>query len=109
VQGGAVQHAGRFEADGEVLRSGPGRLLDQSGDAVKDLGPGRLVLTTRSIRFEGPGGFDLPLTELRAATIEERRRLWLLTADRILEPDLPLDSIVKWGWTIEHWRKAAQG
>ncbi|MEC8422766.1 MAG: hypothetical protein VX000_03250, partial [Myxococcota bacterium] len=91
----------------EVLRSGPGRLFDQSREPVADRGPGRLILTRSHLRFEGPGGFSMPLTELRAATIEERRRLWLLTADRILEPDLPFDSIVKWGWVIEHWRKAA--
>ena len=108
VEDGIVQQQSRWDADGEVLRSGPGRLLDQSGSEVADLGPGRLVLTRDTLRFEGPGGFTLPLTELRAATIEERRRLWLLTADRILEADLPFDSIVKWGWVIEHWRKAAQ-
>lgn len=108
VEDGLVQQTSRFDADGEILRSGPGRLLDQSGRQVEDLGPGRLVLTRDTLRFDGPGGFTLPLTELRAATIEERRRLWLLTSDRILEPDLPLDSIVKWGWVIERWRKAAQ-
>jgi 1-acyl-sn-glycerol-3-phosphate acyltransferase len=108
VEGGLVQQESRFKADGEVLRSGPGRLLDQSGKKVEDLGPGRLILTRDTLRFDGPGGFTLPLTELRAATIEERRRLWLLTSDRILEPDLPFDSIVKWGWIIERWRKAAQ-
>ena len=108
VADGLVQHEGRFEATGEVLRSGPGRLLDQSGREVQDLGPGRLVLTRDALRFEGPAGFTLPLTELRAATIEERRRLWLLTADRILELDLPFDSIVKWGWVIERWRRRAQ-
>ena len=66
------------------------------------------MLTRDALRFEGPAGFTLPLTELRAATIEERRRLWLLTADRILELDLPFDSIVKWGWVIERWRRRAQ-
>ena len=94
-----------------LMESRPGRLLDRSGPREVELGRGQLVLTREGVRFQAdaccPPILDLPFSELRAVTIEESRRLWLMTADRIYEPDLPQDSIVKWGWIAERWRRAA--
>ena len=92
-----------------MMRSGPGEMYDQSGDIVRSLGPGHLVLNPDSLVWHGEQeDIIIPRNELRAATIEERRRLWLLTSERILEPDLPEDSIVKWGWIVDRWRKAEE-
>ena len=92
-----------------LMRSGPGEMYDQSGDIVRSLGPGYLALTPDSLVWHGEQeDIIIPRSELRAATIEERRRLWLLTSERILEPDLPEDSIVKWGWIVDQWRKAEE-
>lgn len=92
-----------------LLESQPGRLLDRSGPQAVTLGQGRLHLSRSGLRFHDGQHtlLDLPFSQIRAVTIEESRRLWLMTADRIYEPDLPLDSIVKWGWIAERWRRAA--
>lgn len=89
---------------GVLLESAPGRLIDQSGAAPVDLGEGRLVLRDDALIFDGPTPLTLTRAALRAVSLEERRRLWLMTADRILEPDLPGDSMVKWGWALQAWK-----
>ena len=86
-------------ADAALMESGPGRLLDQSGDLPVEASSGTLVLTRDDLRM---GDLHIPLRDVRSVSIEERRRLWVMTSDHIYEPELPQDSIIKWGWILKH-------
>lgn len=88
-----------------LLQSESCMLFDETGDQPSEVGAGRLTLTPERIWLDGTSGWTLPLSELAAANVENRRRLWLRTRDgRLFEPILPRESVRKWEQFIEHWR-----
>lgn len=96
-------------ARGLVLESEPLTLVDRTGDTPAPIGRGRLRLTPERLELDGDAAWSVPLAALVSVSAEQRRRLWLRTADRLYEPVLPRESVCKWEWVAEWWRRRAAG
>lgn len=98
----------RLDREGVALESGPCTLFDVSGDTPVLVGQGRLRLTREGLELHGTP-WRLGFTELRATSVELRRRLQLQTRDVIYEVVLPQESVVKWEWLVPLWQARARG
>jgi 1-acyl-sn-glycerol-3-phosphate acyltransferase len=99
----------RFGTDEVILESERMSLLDVTHDAPIDIGHGRLRLTPHRLELvDSAAQWIVPMSELRAVSVEMRRRLQFRTPDGLFEAVMPQESVVKWEWFTEHWRLAAQ-
>jgi hypothetical protein len=52
--------------------------------------------------------WTLPLSEMRAVAVDMQRRLQFRDKDgKPFEAVLPRESVLKWYWIADHWRKRA--
>ncbi len=103
-----VADVDRFGSDGVILASEETEMFDVTDDTPVPVGRGRVVLTQESVRLVGGDAWEIPLSELRSVSAEQRDRLYFFAKDRCFEPLLPGDSVVKWELVTEHWRARAQ-
>ncbi len=99
----------RYERDGVLLESEPMQLtaLGQATNPV--IAAGRLRLTEDALAVvDGDGAvrWSAPLSELRAATVDMRRRLQFQTRSGAVEAVMPTESVIKWVHWVNHWRGA---
>jgi 1-acyl-sn-glycerol-3-phosphate acyltransferase len=112
LEDGWYGDAARFEREQVVLESEPCELLALGGDHAS-LGKGRLRLTPEELTLvdetePGQVHWRLPLAQMRAVAVDMRRRLQFRDADaRGIEALMPRESVMKWYWIAEHWRKRA--
>ena len=99
----------RFSAEGVVMESERAELLDVTEDDAVPLGAGHLRLTAEGLSLHptpsAPPSWRLPFTELRATSVEMRRRLQFQGKERIFEVVLPTESAVKWEWMVPRWQR----
>ena len=99
----------RFSAEGVVMESERAELLDVTEDDAVPLGVGHLRLTAEGLSLHptprAPASWRLPFTELRATSVEMRRRLQFQGKERIFEVVLPTESAVKWEWMVPRWQR----
>jgi 1-acyl-sn-glycerol-3-phosphate acyltransferase len=104
--------AARFERDAVALESDPCELLALGGDHAS-IGKGRLRLTPEALLLVDEHDptdvrWRLPLAEMRAVAVDMRRRLQFRDSDaRGIEAVMPRESVMKWYWIADHWRKRA--
>ena len=55
----------------------------------------------------GDAVWQTPLSEVKVATIDMRRRLQFRTKDQAIELSMPEESVVKWVHFVNHWRGSA--
>lgn len=99
-----------YDQDGTVLIGDPAVLHDVTGDEMIDIARGRLRLTEESMMMVDPAGdavWQTPLSEVKVATIDMRRRLQFRTKDQAIELSMPEESVVKWVHFVNHWRGSA--
>jgi len=112
LQDGWYADAARFRDHNVVLESEPCELLALGGDH-ESLGKGRLLLTQEALtlvdeRDASSVRWRLPLGEMRAVAVDMRRRLQFRDAEaRGIEAVLPRESVMKWYWITDHWRRLA--
>lgn len=93
----------RLANEGVVVRSGAARLRD--GDALERvLGQGSFVLTRERLALEG-SDWSVPLDKIRAVSVEMRDRLQVRTAEALYELDFDEDSVLKWSFFLDLWRR----
>ncbi len=102
-----VADVGRFEAEGVVLESEEMTLLDITDEVSKEVGQGRLTLTSEALTLPG-SGWSVPLDKLLTATVDMRRRLQFRSKQGLFEAVMPTESVVKWKYVVGHWRAEAR-
>lgn len=104
-----VADAAAFAADGTILHSEEMELL-ALGDEIRSLGTGRMRLSPEALVFSAGAQavWTLPLSEMRAVAVDMQRRLQFRDKDgKPFEAVLPQESVLKWYWVADHWRKRA--
>jgi 1-acyl-sn-glycerol-3-phosphate acyltransferase len=102
----------RLAEAGIALESEPMVLLRLDEEVVQKEAEGRLYLTHEglSVRQGDEIRWRLPLEQLTAVAVDMRRRLQFRSKDsRSYEAVLPTESVVKWYWIVDAWRKRASG
>ena len=105
-----VADAAQHRKDGTVLLSDPASLLDVSGDELVPIADGRLRLTAEAMSMVDAAGseaWSVPLSEVKVATVDMRRRLQFRTKKQAIELSMPEESVVKWVHFVNHWRQQA--
>jgi hypothetical protein len=101
----------RLAREGVVLHSSqPVTLLDVSGEESTLVGHGHLLLTPMSLELRRSGAvvWSIPLVEMQAVSVDIGRSLFIRGEERVVEAIIPRESLVKWEWITEHWRRQAQ-
>ncbi len=110
--------------DAKLLESAPMTLLRIDGPQAERVGAGRLCLSRERLWLEAQEGastgagasantgasagaaWEVPLSGLAAVAVDLRRRLQFRTRDdQTFEAVMPAESVVKWHWIAEHWRR----
>ncbi|MCK6523912.1 1-acyl-sn-glycerol-3-phosphate acyltransferase [Myxococcota bacterium] len=104
-----VADPARFSAEGVVMESERAELFDVTEDDAVPIGAGHLRLTAAGLSLhptrKAPASWRLPFSELRATSVELRRRLQFQGKERIFEVVLPTESAVKWEWMVPRWQR----
>ena len=98
----------QFAADGTILRSDPATMLDVSGDEMVEIAQGRLRLTENTLAMHDAAdalAWSTPLSEVKVATVDMRRRLQFRTKEQAIELSMPEESVVKWVHFVNHWKQ----
>lgn len=94
-----------------LLKSEKMTLLRTDGEVVQQAAQGQLCLSREALWVEEDGTerWRLSFADCTAVAIDLSRRLFYRTRDqRSFEVVLPKESVVKWCWISEHWRRAAE-
>lgn len=96
----------RFAKDGTVLESEPAHMVDAMALEPTEIARGQLRLTPERVEM---GEWSLPLTELKAVSVDFRRQLQFVHDGGVAEAVLPTESCLKWEWITRHWMGRLQG
>lgn len=104
-----IQEEGSWNTprEGVILQSEPMELLETTVTPHR-VGTGRLRLTPEALELQGDTPWRLPLSELRAVSVDVGRHLYFLGPTQTFEAVMPQESVVKWEWMTEHWRQKAK-
>ena len=103
-----VPSASLFRNHGVLLESEVLTVYDAGGSEMLPLAAGKLQLTPTELRVAGTD-YSLPLESIQAVSIDIKRRLQLLVGDKIIEPVLPRESVLKWQFFTKAWVRRAGG
>ncbi len=94
-----------------LLKSEKMTLLRTDGEVVQQVAQGQLCLSREALWVDDAGTerWRLPFADCTAVAIDLSRRLFYRTRDQqSFEVVLPKESVVKWCWISDHWRRAAE-
>lgn len=98
----------RFRREGVALESKRMRLIDLSGRRPREIGTGRLQLTSAGLNLAGNVAWSLSLREILVATVDIATDLQFRSQDGLFAAELDNESVVKWEWFVNHWLAGAR-